>query len=426
MATRVASASEASAAARRRRNSFGEWFRTLAISAAVGVGVTLIIGLATDGYSAAGFLGGALIGAFIGLGASLVDLWVVSPLERFAWVPMRPLRVLGFFVGGIAGWLAGSFAAAALLGFDPWPTVGAGPTVVFGGVAVVVGLLFEAYGRLRHRLEQSVAELKEREFAEKELATARAIQRRLLPPDAARGVGYRLAAVNLPARVVAGDFYDYFPLPDGALGVAVADVSGKGMGASLIMASTKAMLQLVAAAHATAEALQELNGRLHADLARREFVALLLLRFDPGSGEVVLANAGMPDPYRLAPGGVPVAVEVPGPRLPLGVRPAVAYRSHRFVLEPGEWLLLFTDGLAEARDERDEPFGYERLAGVLARPALVGPSEDEGDLRRWLDAVVATVAGGGERALEDDCTALLLERLPPAEPSLHPRARGAR
>jgi serine phosphatase RsbU (regulator of sigma subunit) len=410
-----------------RRYSAWEWVRTIAISAGVGVGITLVIGLGSPQVvGAAALIGGALIGACIGLGASSLDFYVVRPLERFAWLPIRPVRMVGFFVGGVAGWLGGSYLAESVLGFQPWPSVGYGPMVVFGGVSVVVGLLFEGYGRLRARLEQSVAELKEREFAEKELETARAIQRRLLPPDTSLGDGYRLAAINLPARVVAGDFYDFFRLPDGTLGVAVADVSGKGMGASLIMASTKAMLQLVAAERTAAEALEELNRKLHADLASREFVALLLLRFDPASGQVELANAGLPDPYVLAVGREPVPIEVPGPRLPLGVRAAVGYRSLRFVLDPGQRLLLFTDGLAEAPDEHDEPFGYERLTAALARPGVTVPVDDAAGLRRWLDSVVATVTSPGSRPLEDDCTALVLERLRSAIPSARPQVLAAR
>jgi serine phosphatase RsbU (regulator of sigma subunit) len=423
----TASSSEGTPSAPRHRHyTAAEWARTLVISAGVGVGITLVIGLASPQHSRwVDFLGGALIGACIGFGAAGLDYWVVRPLERFARVPVRAIRVIAFFAGGVAGWLAGSYAAEALLGFQPWPSVGYSPMWVFGGVSVVVGLLFEAYGRLRNRLEQSVAELKEREFAEKELATARTIQRRLLPPETARGDGYRLAAVNLPARVVAGDFYDYFRLPDGALGVAVADVSGKGMGASLIMASTKAMLQLVAAERSAAQALDELNRKLHGDLARREFVALLLVRFDPESGEIELANAGLPDPYLLAAGRPPTPLEAPGPRLPLGLRPEVGYQSLRLALRPGERLLLFTDGLAEARDERGEPFGYERLTASLATPALAAEAAEGDGLRRWLDTVVGAVASEGQ-PLDDDCTAVVLERLRPAGSSLQPRALGAR
>ena len=410
----------------RRHQPLVEWARTLAISAGVGVLVTLVIGLSTERYSLAAFLGGALIGAFIGLGASTVDRYLVVPLQRFPRVPIPLVRILGLFVGGAGGWFVGSYLAASILGFDPWPRMGSGPMVVFGLIAVVVGLLFEAFARMRRRLEQSVVELKEREFAEKELETARTIQRRLLPPDTSEGEGYRLAAVNLPARIVAGDFYDFFRLPDGALGVAVADVAGKGMGASLIMASTKAILQLVAADRTTAEALEELNRRLHADLGRREFVALLLLRFDPVSGEVELANAGLPDPYVLGAGARPEPVEVPGPRLPLGVRASIGYRSVRFVLAPGQRLLLFADGLAEARDERNEPFGYERLAAALGSEAIAVADEDEGGLRRWLDSLTAIVTSLRDGPLEDDCTALVLERLRPAGRSAHPRALAAR
>ena len=157
------------------------------------------------------------------------------------------------------------------------------------------------------------------------------------------------------------------------------------------MASTKAMLQLVAAERTIAEALEELNRRLHADLARREFVALVLLRFDPSSGDIEIANAGLPDPYLLASGARPEVVTVPGPRLPLGVRAQVGYQSRRFVLGERQRLLLFTDGLAEAPDAKNEPLGYERLAEILASPALGEPSPANDGLRAWLDRIVSDV-----------------------------------
>jgi serine phosphatase RsbU (regulator of sigma subunit) len=186
------------------------------------------------------------------------------------------------------------------------------------------------------------------------------------------------------------------------------------------------MLQLVAAERSAAAALEELNRKLHEDLARREFVALLLLRFDPESGEVELANAGLPDPILLAPGRPPAPLEVPGPRLPLGVRPLVGYRSLRFAFAPAERLLLYTDGLVEARDERDEPYGYERLTAALAAPSLGAGATHPGELRPFLDAVVGLVTPSGGRPLEDDCTVVVLERLAATDGSVLPRARGAR
>jgi serine phosphatase RsbU (regulator of sigma subunit) len=119
-------------------------------------------------------------------------------------------------------------------------------------------------------------------------------------------------ARNLAAIVVAGDFYDVFTLADGTLGLAVGDVAGKGMGASLVMASVKGMLPLVAAERRPAAALEELNRRLAAQLPERQFVALCLVFFDPGSGRLEIANAGLPDPYVLRAGGHAAALQVSG------------------------------------------------------------------------------------------------------------------
>jgi serine phosphatase RsbU (regulator of sigma subunit) len=116
--------------------------------------------------------------------------------------------------------------------------------------------------------------IKEQEFAERELALARTIQKRLLPPETVIGNGYHIIARNLAAQYVAGDFYDVFHLADGTLDFAVADVSNKGIGASLIMATVKAILPLIAEGREPAQTLTELNRRLHGELPRHAFVAL--------------------------------------------------------------------------------------------------------------------------------------------------------
>jgi len=259
--------------------------------------------------------------------------------------------------------------------------------LVSGIIAVVAGLLLYTIDLLRSRLAESVARLKEAEFAERELQLARRLQSRLLPPPEIEGDCYRIAARNLAARVVAGDFYDVFPLAGGALGVVVADVAGKGMAASLIMASVKAMLPFVAAERTPEEALRELNRRMAAELSPREFVALAYARFDPSTGTLVLANAGLPDPCLLPPGEPAREVEVPGPRLPLGVRREVAYQSLEATLAPGERLLLFTDGLPEAPAADGEPLGYTALAGLLDAGSSPIPAE-------WLEGPSGTRASG--------------------------------
>ncbi len=246
---------------------------------------------------------------------------------------------------------------------------------------------------------------REQELAERELGVARSIQQRLLPPPEVEGDGNRLAARNLPARYVAGDFYDVFPLPDGALAIAVADVAGKGLGASLIMAAVKAVLSLVAVDSSVVETLRRLNRKLTADLGAREFVALAYARYTPLDGRLELANAGLPDPYLLRRGRAPVTVEVPGPRLPLGMREVVDYRSVEILLEPTDRLLLLTDGLPEACTSSGEPLGYEALAELIH-------DHHEGAPSRWLDGLLERLQEETVQPPGDDLTALLLERTP--------------
>jgi serine phosphatase RsbU (regulator of sigma subunit) len=245
----------------------------------------------------------------------------------------------------------------------------------------------------------------EQELAERELELARSIQRRLLPPAEVGGAGYRVAARNLPARFVAGDFYDVFELAGGKIGLVIADVAGKGIGASLITASVKAMTPLIAERSSVTETLERLNDKLCADLTSREFVALSLALYDPGAGTLELANSGLPDPYLLRPGQDPETIDVPGPRLPLGIRPGIRYESRTLRLCAGERLLFLTDGLPEARTEAGEPLGYERLVGLLAEDgASVGPGA-------WLDGVLERVRSATTGSSDDDLTAVVLQRV---------------
>jgi sigma-B regulation protein RsbU (phosphoserine phosphatase) len=255
--------------------------------------------------------------------------------------------------------------------------------------------------RARDAELKAVKAQREQELAARELELARSIQRRLLPPPEIDGAGFRVAARNLPAQFVAGDFYDVFKLPDGALGLVVADVAGKGMGASLIMATVKAMLPLIAAERSVTETLAVLNEKLVDELAPREFVALALARFQPASLEIEVANAGLPDPYHLGQDTVAVPIHIPGPRLPLGVRQGMAYESVSMQLPGGDRVLFLTDGLPEALTENEEPLGYEDLAKLL--------DHLESSPVAWIDRLLERLAGVTAEGQQDDITALLLQ-----------------
>jgi len=250
----------------------------------------------------------------------------------------------------------------------------------------------------RLQLEKLVAQ----ELGRRELEMARDVQRRLLPPSEVAGPGWEVAARCLPARVVAGDFYDILRHADGRVDVVVADVAGKGFAASLIMASVKAMLPFVNADGGVADLLVRLNGRLALELGRGEFVALAVARYSPSERLVELANAGAPDPYLMRSGQSPQPLSVPGPRLPLGVREQVAYASRTVEVAADDRLLLLSDGLPEARDTAGEPLGYEALESMLGRePPTGSPSS-------WLSGLFDRVQRRTARAPEDDWTAAML------------------
>ena len=261
-----------------------------------------------------------------------------------------------------------------------------------------VALAIEAsYAAERRALEAR----KNEALANRELELARTIQKRLLPAASYQDDQLELAARNLAASTVAGDFYDYFPCSAGTFRFAVADVAGKGVAASLITATVKAVLPLIASERSVVESLAELNRRLAGQLGRREFVALALAAWDPTTRRLEVANAGLPDPYLLRPGGVVEPIEVPQPRLPLGLWPEVDYRSLVIELAPGERVLFLTDGLPEALVAPSRPLGYEALAEHLSRP----PAR----LGEWLDGLLADLQAITSREPEDDWTVLLFE-----------------
>ncbi len=382
-----------------------EILRESVISMFVGMGAVFLLNLERPGF----FLSfrvlayGSLLGLSVLFCCRALYRWLGGWIQRKAVLPPRVAAALIFFIGGGLGWILATLFAqsVSLLHFTFSRSELQIAFAISGSFGLVVGLLFYSFARMQDRLRESVARVKEAEFAEKELELARSIQQRLLPPTEIEGDGFRIAARNLPARFVAGDFYDVFHLADGTVGIAVADVSGKGMGASLIMASVKAMLPLVAAGRSAAETLRELNCKLSTQLEDREFVALAYARYEPQRGVFELANAGLPDPYYLGRSGSVEPLSVSGPRLPLGARPDVAYESLTLSLAAGERVLFLTDGLPEALSPSGEPLGYEALVRFLASAtARPGP---------WLDGLLEKVRSATSSVLEDDWTVLLLE-----------------
>ena len=388
--------------------TFSRIIRIILASALLGAAISFLLNGATMDAARPKILAtGALIGAWPAIFALSFEAMFRKTIERFTESTGRALRALMFLAAGTIGYMIGSTLAQVFIwrqSPDLGRSVRLDSLVLAGSIAMAIGIAFYTYEILRSRLEQSVAQLKEREFAEKELELARSIQRRLLPPSSIEALGYRVESRNVAAQYVAGDFYDVFQMGDGTLGLVVADVAGKGIGASLIMATVKAVLPLIAAGKSVEETLAELNARLHRDLARREFVALAYAHYDPVTLELRIGNAGLPDPWIIRRNGEVLPLQIEGPRLPLGVRPNLRYAASTLKLSAGDRLLLYSDGLPEAPTSEGEPLGYEELGNLIQQRG--------GDPGAWLDELLAAVRERTSETIEDDWTALLLEATP--------------
>lgn len=387
---------------RSSRNPWRLFLTTSVFSTGIGLVVVILMGFGSGTAPrfpdlAEGGLTGFLINALALTGEVL--LRAVPGTERHAF----PIRLTSFFLGGVLGIFLGGWTSQAM-GWSGMTRQDFSPTrlLFFGVFAAVIGFTYKTIESLREELRSSVEKLKDQEFAEKELQTARSLQRRLLPPAEMSGPGFAISSRNEPALFVAGDFYDVFRDARGQVCFVVGDVAGKGMAAALVMATVKAMLPLVATDRSVGHTLTELNARLLRDLEKRDFVAILFGRFDPESGDIEIANAGLPDPYVVGRSASRVeSLEVPGPRLPLGMRAEIEYESVTARLEKGTRLLVLSDGLPEAPVQQGEPLGYERFEDLVAEASRCdGP---------WLDRLLANLRERTIQPQDDDWTVLCLE-----------------
>jgi len=200
----------------------------------------------------------------------------------------------------------------------------------------------------------------------RELAVAHEVQRGFLPIAAPRIPEYDFFEFYESAHQLGGDYYDYVELPGGRLAVVVADVSGKGISASLLMAKLSAETRFCLASEPEpAQAIGRLNRTFCDSVWEDRFVTMVLAVLDPRRHEVTIVNAGhLPPLWRREPRAVePVALEET--RLPLGVDREVDYAQHVMSLGPGESLIFYTDGITEAMNTKDELYGSKRLRTLL-------------------------------------------------------------
>ena len=237
-----------------------------------------------------------------------------------------------------------------------------------------------------------------------ELNVASKMQQSILPTQFPRGPDYRAFASMEPARNVGGDFYDVVRLEENRIGLAIADVSDKGVPAALFMMSCRTLLKGAAIGnHDPGDVLREINDLLYQDNEAMMFVTLLYAVYDPASGILSYANGGHNPPViRHADGSSTMLPSTGG--VALGLVDGIEYQQGSVDILPGDTLFLYTDGVTEAMNEADEEFGVERLCAVLAAT----PSNDP---QKVNEAVFAGVrAFAGETPQSDDITCLTLCR----------------
>ncbi|HXG90575.1 MAG TPA: SpoIIE family protein phosphatase [Vicinamibacterales bacterium] len=250
------------------------------------------------------------------------------------------------------------------------------------------------------KLLRKELEMKQRQLTD-ELARAAVVQSELLPMENPPLPGFEIGARCLPARAVGGDFYDWQQLPGGILSLTVGDVMGKGMSAALLMATVRAVIRAMVSQHGPADAVQHTAQSLDGDLSRSgSFVTLFHAQLNTVTSELTYVDAGHGQAMLRRANGVIEPVTPSG--LPIGVLSTEHYVEGCLTLQPGDQLVIYSDGLSEARPD------LFKDSSTLA--AQINPDETAGmTAQRLVD--LATSAGG---QLPDDLTVVVLRRSPRA------------
>jgi phosphoserine phosphatase RsbU/P len=259
--------------------------------------------------------------------------------------------------------------------------------------------------QLRAGLAERNAALEEaRAQITRELDIARALQIAILPRHFPSLSGCSGSARMLPATTMGGDFYDFIELPDGRVGLVMADVSGKGVPAAFFMAVARTNLRAIALRHSSPGAcLAETNEVLCRQNPMDLFVTVFYAIYDPASGRLAYANGGHNPPYlRRAEGEVETLDGAGG--IVLGMLPGSDYPDHAAQLQVGDRLVLFTDGVTEATNERDELYGDQPFKDLIKTAGAQGAAE----LVEATFAEVTRFAGAAKQS--DDITLAILER----------------
>ena len=236
----------------------------------------------------------------------------------------------------------------------------------------------------------------------REMREAAEIQLALLPRTLPAVPGWSFAAACHPAAIVGGDTYDLLPLPDGRIGLSIADVAGKGIPAALLASSLQAAVRSAATRGLSPAVLcDEVNRALCERIPTNRFVTFFYGVLDPATGRLQYANAGHNPPLVMRADATAEWLDVGGPVL--GIEARCVWRQGEVVLRAADRLVLYTDGITEARDGSDDEFGTERLHAVVsAAGSGLGPAA--------LDAIVRSVRSFAGTRQDDDQTVIVVGR----------------
>ncbi len=404
----------------------GERGRTAALSVALTLAVSFVAwAIFTDSWRTG--LGYALAVSLIyGLPMTFLSVLVMPRCrERIDALP-SPWDWVAFLVvltvlSGITITVSSGFMVLARLvsPLNPWPGLRLVNRLAFAMCLLFAGgfrfiavsrRLLEARNRM---LEEKVTEsAREQQIQQQEGERAREIQQALFPKELPRMPGCDLAAGCLPARVVGGDYFDAIPLDDGRLVIAVADVVGKGMAAALLMSNLQAIVRSFASLGLSpAEMCRKANQVIAGNIAAGKFITFFYALVEPGGAGLDYCNAGHNPPVLLRRSGKVERLADGGPLL--GIFPQAEYLTGQTGLEPGDTLVLFTDGITEAAADGCDEFGEERLVDI-ARDSHTGSAETV--RKRIMEAVLAF----SHDSLQDDATLLVMMR-PIGAPAPDPR-----
>ncbi|HZE13674.1 MAG TPA: GAF domain-containing SpoIIE family protein phosphatase [Chthoniobacterales bacterium] len=252
------------------------------------------------------------------------------------------------------------------------------------------------------------SEANEKKRLDHDLEIARDIQRILLPSEAPVIPGFEISGINIPARHVSGDYFDYLEVDDTKLGVAIADVSGKGVPASIIMAICRSVLRSQATGNSSpAEVLQKVNRQLYPDIKEDMFISMAYVILDHAQGTVMLSRAGHDAPI-LFDAETKTALPVKPPGMVVGIDSGSVFDritgDFPLTLKRDDCLLLYTDGVTEALDANGDEFGPERMIECVRTSA---PEGAPAIITRIIDELRAFV---GAQPQNDDITLIAIRK----------------